>query len=74
MSWAFRFAWRMVKPAGLGAARLARLAVTGEDPLAICYTAAPRRDHRSGSTLAAAYAEALVRWRALYPALRSATG
>lgn len=56
-----------------GAARLARLAVTGEDPVAVCTP--PRRVEtiEPDPALAAAYVEALAGWRRLYPAMRGAT-
>jgi xylulokinase len=55
-----------------GAARLGRLAETGEDPVAICTP--PRRIEAIAPVpaLQAAYAERLVYYRALYPALRQA--
>jgi xylulokinase len=54
-----------------GAARLARLAVTGEAAEAVC--TAPERAETilPEPGLAAAYAERLPRWRTLYPALSS---
>ncbi|WP_413988493.1 xylulokinase [Labrys okinawensis] len=55
-----------------GAARLARLAVTGEDPAAVCTP--PRRVEtiEPDQSLAAAYVEALAGWRRLYPAMKGA--
>lgn len=55
-----------------GAARLARLAATGEDPATICTP--PRRIEAFAPNpdLAGAYAERLIQYRALYPALRGA--
>ncbi|WP_284944096.1 xylulokinase [Acidisoma cladoniae] len=55
-----------------GAARLGRLAVTGEDPVAVCTP--PRRIEAIAPVpaLQAAYEERLVYYRALYPALRQA--
>jgi xylulokinase len=55
-----------------GAARLARLAATGEDPAAICTP--PRRSVTltPDPTRAAAYHTQLARYRALYPALAGA--
>ena len=53
-----------------GAARLARLAVTGEDPSDVC--APPERVETilPDPALVGRYQEALAQWRALYPALR----
>jgi len=56
--------------AALGAARLGRLAATGEDPAQIC-----RRPRRLASFMprasaVAAYGEAYREWRKLYPALK----
>jgi xylulokinase len=54
----------------LGAARLARLAATGEAPAAVC-TAPPIHEiAEPDAALVDAYAEPLARWRALYAALR----
>jgi xylulokinase len=55
-----------------GAARLARLAATGEDPATICTP--PRRIEAFAPNpdLAGAYTERLTQYRALYPALRGA--
>lgn len=55
-----------------GAARLARLAATGEDPAAICTP--PRRIEAfpPDPDLAGAYAARLTAYRALYPALQGA--
>jgi xylulokinase len=52
-----------------GAARLARLAVTGEDAIAVCTP--PRRVETimPDPALQAAYGEALAKWRMLYPAI-----
>ena len=52
-----------------GAARLARLAVTGEDPLTVCTP--PRRVETilPEPALQEAYGEALAKWRRLYPAM-----
>ncbi len=58
--------------AALGAARLGRLAATGEKPADVCLkrrrldTFEPRPD------LAAAYGDAYTAWRGLYPALKEA--
>ncbi|BBO01186.1 xylulokinase [Bradyrhizobium ottawaense] len=56
--------------AALGAARLGRLAVTGETPAAVCTR--PRRlaSFTPRASVAEAYDEAYRRWRALYPALK----
>ncbi|MDA9464525.1 xylulokinase [Bradyrhizobium sp. CCBAU 53415] len=56
--------------AALGAARLARLAATGEDPAEAC--SRPRRlaSFMPRASVASAYDEAYRRWRALYPALK----
>ncbi|MBI2256927.1 MAG: xylulokinase [Proteobacteria bacterium] len=53
-----------------GAARLGRLAVTGETPTAVC--GKPERAHAisPSPTLRDAYAESYVRYRKLYPALK----
>jgi len=53
-----------------GAARLARLAVTAEDPSLVCL--APKRiaEIKPDPTLRDAYARGLTRYRALYPALK----
>lgn len=56
-----------------GAARLARLAVTGEDPALICTPPKRVETIEPDGVLSAAYAEALTGWRRLYPALRGAT-
>ncbi len=55
-----------------GAARLARLAVSGESAGDVC-TPPPRLETFAPEpALVAAYAERRARWRALYPALKSA--
>ncbi|WFU80901.1 xylulokinase [Bradyrhizobium sp. CIAT3101] len=56
--------------AALGAARLGRLAATGDDPAQICTR--PRRlaSFVPRASAASAYDEAYRRWRALYPALK----
>ncbi|WBL78541.1 xylulokinase [Bradyrhizobium xenonodulans] len=56
--------------AALGAARLGRLAATGEDAAAVCIR--PRRlaSFAPRSHVTAAYDEAYGQWRALYPALK----
>ncbi len=55
-----------------GAARLARLAATGEAPEAVCVQPARRETIPPDPALAGAYAERLTRYRALYPALTQA--
>ncbi len=52
-----------------GAARLARMAVTGETPDAICHRPARSRSITPPSDLVEAYTERLQAYRALYPAL-----
>ncbi|MCP3386881.1 xylulokinase [Bradyrhizobium sp. CCGUVB4N] len=56
--------------AALGAARLGRLAATGDDPAQICTR--PRRlaSFVPRASAASAYDEAYRRWRALYPAVK----
>ena len=56
--------------AALGAARLGRLAATGDDPVQICTR--PRRlaSFVPRASAASAYDEAYRRWRELYPALK----
>jgi xylulokinase len=56
--------------AALGAARLGRLAATGEDAAAVCTR--PRRlaSFTPRASVSAAYDEAYRRWRELYPALK----
>ena len=56
-----------------GAARLARLAVTGEDPAAVCTPPARVETVRPDPALVGAYAGRLRRYRALGAALRGAT-
>ncbi|MGS0648597.1 xylulokinase [Komagataeibacter melomenusus] len=55
-----------------GAARLARIAVTGEAVAAICQPQQREETLVPDATMAAAYAAPLARYRALYPALRGA--
>jgi xylulokinase len=55
-----------------GAARLGRLAATGEAPGAVCTPPARSETIAPDPALAAAYAEHLARYRALYPALSRA--
>lgn len=52
-----------------GAARLGRLAATGESPDAVCTPQARVETILPDPALAGAYAEALTAWRALYPAV-----
>jgi xylulokinase len=56
--------------AALGAARLGRLATTGEDPAQVCTP--PRRlaSFVPRASVTAAYDDAYRRWRQLYPALK----
>ena len=53
-----------------GAARLARLAATGEDPAAVCAPPATRHTVEPDPALADRYAGQLERFRRLYRALR----
>jgi xylulokinase len=55
-----------------GAARLARLAATGEDPAAICNPPRRLEAFPPDPALTGAYAAQLARYRALYPALQGA--
>jgi xylulokinase len=59
--------------AALGAARLGRLAATGDDPAQICTR--PRRlaSFVPRASAASGYDEAYRRWRELYPALKETT-
>jgi xylulokinase len=59
--------------AAAGAARLGRLAATGEDPRAVCTMPPIRCSIDPEPGLAAAYAETLARWRSLYPSIRKAS-
>ena len=52
-----------------GAARLARLALSGEDPAAVCTPATRTETVMPEPGLTQAYAECLARYRALYPGL-----
>ncbi|MCU0668400.1 MAG: xylulokinase, partial [Myxococcota bacterium] len=54
----------------LGAARLARLAATGEAPATVCIAPPVREVVEPQAALADAYAAPLAHWRALYAALR----
>jgi xylulokinase len=58
--------------AAFGAARLARLAVTGEDPGAVCTRQPALETIVPDPALAGAYASRLAAYRALYPALKGA--
>ncbi|WP_288586094.1 xylulokinase [uncultured Methylobacterium sp.] len=57
-----------------GAARLARLAVTGEAPEALCTPPARGATVMPDPELVPAYAERLAHYRGLYPALRALAG
>lgn len=52
-----------------GAARLARLAATGEDPVTVCAKPAIAAEIAPDPVLAAAYEGKLTRFRALYRAV-----
>jgi xylulokinase len=52
-----------------GAARLARIATTGEPPEAVCTPPKRLETIEPDASLSGAYAEALAAWRRLYPAL-----
>jgi xylulokinase len=54
----------------LGAARLARIALTGEDPDAVCRKPAIAARFAPDAALHAAYGRRLQRYRDLYAALR----
>lgn len=58
--------------AAFGAARLGLIAATGADPLEVCTAPATAETIEPEGTLSAAYDEAYARYRALYPAVRSA--
>ncbi len=55
-----------------GAARLGRIAATGEDPTLVCTPPARLETISPDSGLQEAYSGALARWRGLYPQLRGA--
>lgn len=55
-----------------GAARLARIAVTGEAVEAVCLPPQRKETLHPDAELAGAYASTLARYRALYPCIRSA--
>lgn len=56
--------------AALGAARLGRLAVTGENPAQVCTRPRQLASFVPRASAASAYDEAYRRWRELYPALK----
>ena len=56
--------------AALGAARLGRMAATGESPASVCRPPAIAETIAPDPALAAAYAERHARFRAAYPALK----
>ncbi len=56
-----------------GAARLARLAVSGEDPARVCTPPKRVETIAPDAALADSYAARLAQYRALYPALKEAT-
>ncbi len=56
--------------AALGAARLGRLAATGENPADVCLKLRRLVTFEPRSHLAAAYGDAYAAWRGLYPALK----
>ncbi len=56
--------------AAFGAARLGRLAASGEAPESVCEAPAVRQLHEPDPALAEAYQAALARYRRLYPAVR----
>jgi xylulokinase len=58
--------------AAFGAARLGLVAATGADPFAVCAPPPVRDTIEPDPALRDAYAEALGRWRALYPAVKEA--
>ena len=58
--------------AAFGAARLALIAATGADPARVCTAPPVAATVEPNATHAAAYAAALQRYRALYPAIRGA--
>jgi xylulokinase len=59
--------------AAFGAARLGLIAAEKADPLAICTPPAIARSYEPEPELTAAYHDAYLRYRALYPAIRGAT-
>ena len=58
--------------AAFGAARLGLIAATGAEPLAVCTAPATAATVEPDARLAAAYADAYARYRALYPAIKGA--
>ncbi|MGF7177294.1 xylulokinase [Azospirillum doebereinerae] len=56
--------------AGLGAARLGRMAATGEDPAAVCRKPRRLESFVPDPSRAEAYGRAWLRWRRLYPLAR----
>lgn len=58
--------------AAFGAARLGLIAATGADPLDVCTAPATAATIEPDAKLAAAYADAYARYRALYPAIEGA--
>ncbi|RWD65151.1 MAG: xylulokinase [Mesorhizobium sp.] len=59
--------------AAFGAARLGLIAATGADPIAVCTAPATDVTIDPDAGLGGAFADAYQRYRALYPAIRSAT-
>jgi xylulokinase len=59
--------------AALGAARLGRMAATGETPTAVCRKPARLDTFSPDAALASAYAASYQRYRALYPLLKGVT-
>jgi xylulokinase len=58
--------------AAFGAARLGLIAATGAEPLAVCTAPTTVATIEPDAKLAAAYADAYARYRALYPAIKGA--
>ncbi|MBN9037981.1 MAG: xylulokinase [Rhizobiales bacterium] len=58
--------------AAFGAARLGLIAATGAEPLEVCTAPATAATIEPDAKLAAAYADAYARYRALYPAIKGA--
>lgn len=59
--------------AAFGAARLGLIAATGADPLSVCASPDTDATIEPDTALGGAYAEAYLRYRALYPAIKGAT-
>ena len=57
---------------GFGAARLGRIAATGDDPLSTLTAPPIARTVEPDTSLVAAYAERYAKYRALYPAIKAA--